>query len=154
MRTDVRLGDVAELAHLNVVRVRAPLGDPLMADFTNNIERINQLAEQSDGFVWRLEADGDSTYGMAAGAPDVILTLSVWESLAALRSFVFKSEHAAFLRRRREWFLPYGGPYLALWWVPNGTRPSLEEAMRRLAHLTEHGPSDEAFTFASAYEPT
>jgi hypothetical protein len=90
-----------QLAHLNVARVRAPLGDPLMADFTNNIERINRLAEQSEGFVWRLEADGDGIYGMAAGAPDVILTLSVWESLAALRSFVFKSDHAGFLRRRR-----------------------------------------------------
>ena len=125
-----------------------------MADFTNNIERINRLAELSDGFVWRLEADGDSTYGMAAGAPNVILTLSVWESVAALRSFVFKTEHADFLRRRREWFLPYGGPYVALWWVPHGTRPTLDEAMSRLAHLTEHGPSKEAFTFASAYEPT
>jgi hypothetical protein len=124
-----------------------------MADFTNNIERINRLAELSDGFVWRLEADGDSTYGMAAGAPDVILTLSVWESVAALRSFVFKSDHAGFLRRRREWFLPYGGPYVALWWVSDGTRPTLDEAMRRLAHLSEHGPSAEAFTFAAAYEP-
>jgi Domain of unknown function (DUF3291) len=143
---------VPELAHLNVVRLRAPLEDPLMADFTNNIERINRLAELSDGFVWRLEAEGDSTYGMAAGAPDVILTLSVWESVAALRSFVFKSEHADFLRRRREWFLPYGGPYVALWWVPDGTRPTLDEAMRRLAHLAEHGPSAEAFTCASVDE--
>ena len=144
---------MAELAHLNVARVRAPLGEPLMAEFTNNIARINHLAEQSDGFVWRLEADDDATYGMAAGAPDVILTLSVWESLAALRTFVFKSEHADFLRRRRQWFLPYGGPYVTLWWVPDGTRPTLDEAMCRLSHLTEHGPSEEAFTFASAYEP-
>jgi hypothetical protein len=90
---------------------------------------------------------------MAAGAPDVILTLSVWVSLAALRTFVFKSEHADFLRRRRQWFLPYGGPSVTLWWVPNGTRPTLDEAMCRLSHLTEHGPSEEAFTFASAYEP-
>jgi hypothetical protein len=142
-----------QLAHLNVARVRAPLGDPLMADFTNNIERINRLAEQSEGFVWRLEADGDGTYGMAAGAPDVILTLSVWESLAALRSFVFKSDHAGFLRRRREWFLPYGGPYVALWWLPDGTTPTLEDAFRRLANLTERGPSDEAFTLASPREP-
>jgi Domain of unknown function (DUF3291) len=142
-----------QLAHLNVARVRAPLGDPLMADFTNNIERINRLAEQSEGFVWRLEADGDGTYGMAAGSPDVILTLSVWESLAALRSFVFKSDHAGFLRRRREWFLPYGGPYVALWWLPDGTMPTLEDAFRRLANLTERGPSDEAFTLASRREP-
>ena len=143
---------MAELAHLNVVRVRAPLDDPLMADFTNNIERINRLAEKSDGFVWRLEAEGDSTYGMATGAPDVILTLSVWESLAALRSFVFKSEHADFLRRRREWFLPYGGAYVALWWVPDGTRPTLDDAIHRLSVLTEHGPSEEAFTFGSVHD--
>ena len=145
---------MAELAHLNVARVRAPLSDPLMAEFTNNIARLNRLAEQSDGFVWRLETDDDSTYGMAAGAPDVILTLSVWESVAALRTFVFKSEHANFLRRRRQWFVPYGSPSVTLWWVPNGTRPTLEEAMCRLSHLTEHGPCKEAFTFASAYEPT
>ncbi len=143
---------VAELVHLNVVRLRAPLDDPLMAEFTNNIERINSLAEQSPGFVWRLEADGDSTYGMAAGAPDVILTLSVWESLTALRSFVFKTEHAEYLRRRREWFLPYGGPYLALWWVPNRTHPTLDEAILRLALLTQHGPTEHAFTFATAHQ--
>ena len=144
---------MAQLAHLNVARVRAPLGDALMAEFTNNIARINHLAEQSVGFVWRLEAEDDATYGMAAGAPDVILTVSVWVSLVALRTFVFKSEHADFLRRRRQWFLPYGGPSVALWWVANGTRPTLEEAMCRLSHLAEHGPSEEAFTFASAYEP-
>jgi Domain of unknown function (DUF3291) len=123
------VGGLMQLAHLNVARVRAPLEDPLMADFTNNIERINRLAEQSEGFVWRLEADGDGTYGMAAGAPDVILTLSVWESLAPLRSFVFKSDHAGFLRGRREWFLPCGGPYVALWWLPDGTTPTLEDAL-------------------------
>ena len=122
-----------------------------MAEFTDNIERINRLAEASDGFVWRLAADEDSTYGMAAGSSDVIL-MSVWRSLALLRSFVFQTEHVGYLRRRREWFVPYGGPHVALWWVSDGSRPTLEEAFRRLAHLEQHGPSDQAFT-CSPREP-
>ena len=41
------------LAQLNIAKAKEPLESPSMADFVNNLERINALAEQSFGFVWR-----------------------------------------------------------------------------------------------------
>jgi len=53
--------------------------------------------------------------------------------------------------RRREWFeRPSGSPF-ALWWVPEGHEPTVAEAVARLQHLHEHGPSAEAFTFGEAF---
>jgi hypothetical protein len=37
-----------------------------------------------------------------------------------------------------------------MWWVPAGHRPSVEEAVARLDHLKEHGPSDYAFDWQTA----
>lgn len=45
------------LAQLNIARMLAPIDSPVMADFVANLDRINQLAEKSDGFVWRLKDD-------------------------------------------------------------------------------------------------
>ena len=35
---------------------------------------------------------------------DILINLSVWESIEALEAFVYRSDHIAYLRRRREWF--------------------------------------------------
>lgn len=43
-----------ELAQLNVASMKYPLDSPEMADFANNLDRINALAEASPGFAWRL----------------------------------------------------------------------------------------------------
>jgi hypothetical protein len=37
--------------------------------------------------------------------------------------------------------------YLALWWVPAGHTPTVDEAKHRLARLREHGDTPEAFGF-------
>jgi hypothetical protein len=39
----------------------------------------------------------------------------------------------------------------ALWWVPVGHRPSVAEAMERIALVREHGPGPEAFTFRTTF---
>jgi hypothetical protein len=36
----------------------AAVDDPLMAEFVAQLPPINALAEQSRGFVWRLQSDG------------------------------------------------------------------------------------------------
>jgi hypothetical protein len=43
------------LAQLNIAAMHEPLESPSMADFVASLERINALAEQAPGFVWRLE---------------------------------------------------------------------------------------------------
>jgi hypothetical protein len=41
--------------------------------------------------------------------------------------------------------------HLALWWIPAGTTPTVEEAERRLATLRERGPSSDAFTLREPF---
>jgi len=65
----------------------------------------------------------------------------------ALADFVYRSAHAPFLRRRREWFERMDETYSVLWWVPAGHRPTVSEAIERLDHLRKHGATPSAFTF-------
>jgi hypothetical protein len=79
------------------------------------------------------------------------INLSVWESLESLRQFVYQSSHVGFLRARQQWFEPLEGPILALWWIPAGHIPTVEEALGRLQHLEEHGPTSHSFTFRTPF---
>jgi heme-degrading monooxygenase HmoA len=142
-----------QLAQVNVGRARGEMTDPVMAEFAARLPEINALADQSPGFVWRLQTeDGDATALRPYEDSRVLINLSVWEDLAALRVYVFRSAHAAVMRRRREWFERFDRVYVALWWVPAGHRPSVGEAVARLAHLEQHGPTPFAFSFAEAFD--
>ena len=142
-----------QLAQLNIATMREPLETPSMADFVANLERINALAEQSPGFVWRLKDDeGDATTLRPFGEM-VIVNMSVWQGIESLRRYAFESAHAEILRRRREWFDPMSDAHAVLWWVQHGHRPTVEEAAERLEYLRAHGATNRAFTFKSAFPP-
>lgn len=143
-----------QLAQVNIGRALGEMTDPVMAEFVANLPGINALADQSPGFVWRLQTeDGDATAVRPYADTRVLINLSVWADLAALRAFVFRSPHAAVMRRRREWFERFERIYVGLWWVPAGHRPPVAEAVARLAHLEQHGPTPFAFSFAEAFGP-
>ena len=136
------------LAQANIAHMRAPLEDPLMAGFVAQLDRINALADRSRGFVWRLQTDGGNATGIRAFDDERILfNMSVWESIEALHEYVYRSEHVAVFRDRRQWFEPQPAPTLVLWWIEAGDIPSIDEAKKRLALLGRHGPTPEAFTF-------
>ncbi len=140
------------LAQINIGRALAPLDDPLLAGFMSRLDDINAVADASPGFVWRLQSEsGNATDIQAFTDPRMLINLSVWESLESLFDFVYRSGHTAVMARRREWFEPSAGPYMALWWVPAGRLPSVEEALGRLEHLERHGPTPEAFTFKQRF---
>ncbi len=142
------------VAQLNVGRLRAPLNDPSIDDFRMNLARINALADASPGFVWRLQDDhGDATGIKPFGDELEIVNLSVWASIETLTDFAYRSAHRELLRRRREFFETPNGPILCLWWVVEGAIPSVEEAVARLDHLRENGPTLTAFTFRHRFEP-
>jgi Domain of unknown function (DUF3291) len=144
-----------ELAQVNIGRVRGAMDQPVMAGFVAQLATINQLADQSPGFVWRLQTeDGDATAVRPYADDRILINLSVWEDLPPLQAFVFQSAHTEVMRRRREWFERFPEVYVALWWVPAGHRPSVTEAVERLAHLKAHGPSAYAFTFREPYDPS
>ena len=140
------------LAQINVAHMLAPLNDPLMAEFSNQLARINTVADASPGFIWRLQSEtGDATAVRAYGDELILINISVWESLDALTAYVYVSAHRPVMQRRRQWFARYDGPYMALWWVPQGHNPSVAEAKERLDHLCAHGPTSFAFTFKQPF---
>ena len=142
------------LAQLNIGRLRAPIDDPMIDDFRMNLDSVNALAEVSPGFVWRLQDEnGDATGIKPFGDELEIVNLSVWESIEALADFAYRSGHVELLRRRREFFEAPTQPILCLWWIPEGTIPTVEDAIARLEHLRAHGPTPTAFTFRSRVEP-
>jgi len=140
------------LAQVNIGRVRAPLDDPIMAGFKSQLDPVNALADATPGFVWRLQTESGNAMAIRPFEDErMAINMSVWESLGALQAFVYRSAHVAPLRDRKQWFEPMEGPILALWWVPAGHIPSVEEAKERLRHLKEHGPSPHAFTFRTPF---
>jgi len=55
------------------------------------------------------------------------------------------------MQQRRQWFERSAGPYLALWWVPAGHLPSVEEAKERLAYLRAHAETPYAFSLKKPF---
>jgi len=138
------------LAELNIGRLRYSVDDPRLADFMNNLDLINGLAERSKGFIWRLKDDsGNATNSWSRDDPNMIVNLSVWNSVETLERFVWQTVHKRFYGRRTEWFEHLDKSYLVMWWVPVGHRPTVNEAKERLEHLAAHGPSDHAFGWES-----
>lgn len=139
------------LAQLNVGIATAPLDSDVMADFMNSLDRINALAESSPGFVWRLKTDDGNATSLRPIDDRTLVNMSVWTDAQSLSAFVFRTAHVDFMRRRREWFERLPEAYLVLWWVPEGHIPTMDEAVARLAHVREHGPSPYAFNFRSVF---
>ena len=143
------------IAQINIGRAKGPVEDPMMAGFMTRLDDLNALADRSPGFVWRLQTlEGNATYFRPYAHDDrILLNMSVWETIDALRHYVYKTAHAEILRHREEWFERFAGIYLALWWVPVGHIPGIDEAKKRLAHLDQYGPTQFAFTFQTMVQP-
>jgi hypothetical protein len=142
------------VAQVNIARMRAPLEDPMMRGFVERLDEINALADGSPGFVWRLQTDaGNATYLRPYDDEWIIINLSIWETIEDLRNFVYGGNHADVLRQRRDWFEKLQTPVVALWWIPAGHIPSIDEAKKRLAHLQERGPTPFAFSFRTVFPP-
>ena len=142
------------LAQINVGRLLHPLDDPRMADFVDNLAAINALAEASEGFVWRLKDEtGNATSIAAYDDPAIIVNMSVWTAPEALYAFAYQTAHRRFVQRRKEWFELFDGPYLALWWMAEGTTPTVADGRQRLDHLARVGPTAYAFTFRKTFPP-
>lgn len=144
------------LAQLNIAEALDAMESELMSDFVANIDRINGLADDSKGFVWRLTDDGgENSYHMQLFDTEFIITnMSVWESAEDLFQFVYNSGHVEIFKRRKEWFTGLGKSHMVMWYIDEGHIPSIEEAKERLEYLRIHGESPHAFTFKSRYKPS
>jgi hypothetical protein len=152
--TDGSTSPGVHLAQVNVARLRHPIDHPATANFVAGLAPVNAVADVSPGFVWRLQTDaGNATELRPYNDDTILLNMSVWESVAHLNAYVYRSAHAEVLKQRRQWFANFGRPIAALWWIPAGHIPTVPEAVERLAALQEHGPSPYAFDFRNAFEP-
>jgi hypothetical protein len=141
-----------QLAQLNIARMRFPLESPEMADFVNNLDRINELADSSEGFVWRLQGDGNDATSLRPFDDDfIIVNMSVWQNLESLKNYVYKSAHTDILKRRAEWFEKMRDAMVVMWWIPTGHIPTVTESKERLEHLRTNGSSAFAFSFREAF---
>lgn len=140
------------LAQINIALMRAPLDDPIMAEFVAALDQVNAIADQSSGFVWRLQSEsGNATEIQTYSDPRMLVNLSVWQSINQLKNYVYQSLHSEFFVRRRQWFEKYQGEHFAMWWVPVGHLPTVEEGKAKLEYLSQHGDSATAFTFANPF---
>ena len=74
------------LAQINIGRLIAPVDDPKIAEFVAQLDPVNALADTAPGFVWRLQSSsGNATDIVYNDDPFVIVNMSAWESVEALR---------------------------------------------------------------------
>ena len=141
-----------KLAQLNIALSKYPLDAPEIKDFVDNLDLVNGIAEQSEGFVWRLKDEsGDATSIKLFDDPNMIINMSVWDNVDALKNFMFRTNHRDFMRRKGEWFHRLTEDTYVLWWVEDDHQPTPEEALERLQHLRENGDTPYAFTFKTNF---
>ena len=142
------------LAQINIARFRAAADDPVNADFMAALDLVNAEAEASDGFIWRLTGDGNNATDIRLFSdPHLLLNMSVWRDLDALRAFTYHNAcHAAIMKRRKDWFDTID-VHMALWWVKTNHLPTPEEGADKLEALRKNGPTSYAFTFSRPFHP-
>jgi hypothetical protein len=140
------------LAQINIGRLVAPIDDPQIAGFVAQLDPVNALADSAPGFVWRLQSDAGNATDIAYNDdPFVIVNMSVWTSVEALRDFVYASRHIDVFRDRAKWFEKMDKPHYCLWWVPAGHLPTVAEGRERLEHYQQHGPTPVSFWFSKLF---
>jgi hypothetical protein len=146
------MSDAWHLAQINVGRMLGPRGDPVVQGFYDALDAVNALADASPGFVWRFTGDGgDATDVQPTVDPLLLMNMSVWADAESLFDFVYRSSHTPVMSQRRSWFERFEGAYMALWWIPAGTIPTVNDGLSRLWHLDRFGPTPHAFTFKARF---
>lgn len=142
-----------QIAEINIARMKGvDRDDPIMKEFMDNLDKVNDVAEKSKGFVWRLkDQSNDATNFNPYNDEQILVNISVWESLATLEEYVYKSFHTDFLKRRREWFHTYGSVSTAMWWIPAGNFPSVQDAVDKLDYLQKNGATPFVFDFRNKF---
>jgi hypothetical protein len=142
------------LAQINIGRLVAPQGDPRVQPFFDALDRVNALAEENPGFVWRLKGEGNNATDLHPTAdPLLIPNMSVWQDAESMFQFVYRSAHTEVMIRRREFFERFDGAFQALWWIEAGTEPTINDGLSRLWHIDRFGPTAHAFTFKKRFPP-
>lgn len=137
-----------QLAQINIAKAKAAMDSAIMKGFVDRLDEINELADRSPGFVWRLKAEAGDTTISAFEDPSFIVNMSVWQDLESLKHYVYKSVHIQLLKEKNSWFDKMSEAHQVLWWVPVGHIPSVAEGKERLEYIQQHGATEFGFNFA------
>lgn len=142
-----------QIAQINIARMKGVnIDDPIMKEFVDNIDRVNAIAEDSKGFVWRLKEENNNATSLNLyNDEQIIVNVSVWETIEDLENFIYKTFHATFLKRRKAWFQRFGKVYTAMWWIPAGQFPTTAQAVEQLTYLQEFGATEKVFDFSTKF---
>ncbi len=148
--------------------LRERRGHPQVQGFLDRAQPTLQAARQSNGMIRvlgtyiTLDPDRDDPLKRpylypravpdAARHPPQARTLSLWRDLEAVYAYAYRGLHGEAMRERKEWFVPSAWPAYVAWWVEDDAEPTWEEAIERLDHLHEHGPTPHAFTFRVPFD--
>ena len=136
------------VAEMNWSRLSYPLDDPRVDEFMQVLDEVYALAENTEGFIWRIDGEEIERDLLKHGFDNQVLaTVSVWSNEEALKRFTYEGMHGKFFDRRFEWFDKPTRQQLVVWKTNENERPNLDEAMKRLKYLEEHGSTDYAYTW-------
>ena len=141
------------VAELNIGRLNYPIDDPRMADFVDNLGRVNAMAERMPGFVWRLIGDGSNDGALDLRPypdPMMAVNMSVWETVEDARAVRLEHRSQALLQPQGRVVRADEVASFVMWPVEEGHIPTVEEAKARLEHLEAHGNSDFAYRLVAS----
>ncbi|UGY91987.1 DUF3291 domain-containing protein [Streptomyces gobiensis] len=160
---------MARVAFTTFAVLKRPYGNPEVQEFDDLTPPTFDEAEGSSGFIDRAKAVDDNedlsnferdwgvwgafsvprfyTGGRTTDTDSRASTLSLWQDLESVFTFVYSGLHRSTLRRRHEWFVKPEWPTYAAWWVADDSVPTWDDACRRLELLHDSGPTPDAFNF-------
>ena len=134
------------IAQMNWGRLKYPLNDERMIEFSESLNNVYSIAENHTGFIWRIPDNKVEVQLINLEFDEFISsTVSVWDNMESLKDYTFNSLHGVYLKRSSEWFEKVDGPQLVIWNVKNDDCPTFKESFERLAHLKINGPTDYAY---------
>mgnify|MGYP000542512713 CR=1 FL=1 len=143
------------LAQYNIIRLKDELDSPIIKEFKDFLAPVNLLAEESDGFIWRLKDEsGESATDLETPYEDklIFVNMSVWENYESLSEYTYKTVHSYFLKSRKKWSNEIEGHKAVLWYIEKGHIPTISEAKEKLDLFNQKGASPKAFGMSEVYD--
>ena len=134
------------IAQMNWGRLKYPLQDKRMSEFTDSLHNVYILAENHPGFIWRISESESELQLYDLGFDNLISsTVSVWNNIESLKDYTYNSLHGVYLKRSSEWFEKIDGPQLVIWNCEKDAQPNFKDSFDRLENLKNKGPTDYAY---------
>ena len=129
-----------QLAQFNIATAKFDDDDPRLAEFIDNLDRLNTLGDESPGSVWRFQSEsGTSVDVKAYDNPRILLNLTVWDDLSRSGTMSTRPIMSSFSavagsgsRSTPNRCTSCGGA--------RRTPSDAAEGIARLEHLRAHGP--------------